>query len=85
MSTLRWFLAATPIFAATLAPSCVTTNPCDDYVDYICACHQDDPSFDCATLQTTYADAPPDLQDECAVQLDDQQAVDSEAGLDCAY
>lgn len=84
MSPRLTLLAALPVLGFCMAPSC-GTNPCDDYVDYICACHEDDPAFDCETLQTVYADAPPDLQDECAVELDTQQEVDEEAGTECVY
>ena len=74
-----------PILPLAMAPSCTGTEPCDDYVDYMCACHQDDPAYDCEAIQTVYAEAGPDLQDECAIQLDDQQATDSAAGVECQW
>jgi hypothetical protein len=62
---------------------CAPTNPCDDYVDYMCACHGDDTGVDCEALALTYDDAEPAVQDECAVLLDEQEAADQDAGLSC--
>ncbi|MCA9488301.1 MAG: hypothetical protein KC621_00200 [Myxococcales bacterium] len=65
-----------------LAPTaCEPVQPCDDYVDYMCACHGED--ADCNELSLTYASADPDVQDECAVLLDQQQEQDDDAGLTC--
>ena len=58
-------------------------QPCDRYVDYMCACHDDDPEFDCEDLRDVYADADPSLQDSCAVELAEQREEDEQAGLDC--
>ena len=59
-------------------------NPCNDYVDYMCACHDQDPGVDCQALRNTYANADSALQDSCARALDDQQAVDdNDTGLVC--
>ncbi len=71
--TLLWLLSG-----------CEPEPPCDDYVDYMCTCHGDDTGVDCDDLTLTYAGADPDVQDECAVNLDAQQKADDEAGLDCA-
>lgn len=49
-------------------------NPCDDYVDYMCDCH---PEEDCASLENTYANADAELQDACAIELEDQEAEDA--------
>ena len=65
--------------------ACEPVTPCDDYVDYQCACHDDDTGVDCDELALTYAGAGPAVQDECAVQLDELRAADDAAGLDCAY
>jgi hypothetical protein len=70
------------LFSFLLA--CEPADPCDEYVDYLCTCHADDDAFDCDELTLTYAGADPDVQDECAVQLDEQQQADDEAGLACA-
>ena len=59
---------------------CDSTNPCDEYVTYICDCHPDD---DCTSLSNAYANADAELQDECALALDDQQNNDDETGHVC--
>ena len=64
---------------------CEPVEPCDDYVDYMCLCHDDDTGVDCDGLSVTYASAEPEVQDECAVLLDNQQKSDDDAGLECAY
>ena len=43
-------------------------EPCDDYVDYMCQCHDDEPDFDCAELQRIYA-AHTGISDEGVRQL----------------
>ena len=58
-------------------------TPCDEYVAYMCTCHDDDPEFSCEELERTYAEAPPDVQDTCALALDEQQEMDEEEGLNC--
>lgn len=55
-------------------------SPCDDYVDYMCDCH---PEVDCEALRNTYANPDADLQDACAIDLEDQQDDDAAAGLVC--
>jgi len=74
-----------PVLAALLLASLTACepNPCNDYVDYMCACHEGDTGVDCADLQNTYANADSALQDSCAIALDDQQATDDENGLVC--
>lgn len=62
---------------------CEPLSPCDEYVDYMCDCHADDTGVDCDALSATYASADPDVQDECAVLLDEQETADQEAGLEC--
>mgnify|MGYP007063382847 CR=1 FL=1 len=44
-------------------------NPCDDYVEYLCECDEEN----CDSLQTTYENADADIQDECSAQLDDAE------------
>ncbi|MEQ1507562.1 MAG: hypothetical protein ABMB14_35355 [Myxococcota bacterium] len=72
-STIQWVVAALAIGAA----GCGELDPCDEYVDYMCACHADD--IDCDDLALTYRDAEPDIQDECAVLLNDQEQADQDA------
>ena len=58
-------------------------QPCNRYVDYICQCHADDPDFDCQELTNTLIGADPAVQDQCSIDLADQQAIDDQAGLAC--
>lgn len=64
--------------------ACEPLTPCDEYVDYQCTCHAEDTGVDCEALTLTYAGAGPDVQDECAILLDEQQAADDAAGVECA-
>ena len=66
---------------ALLLVACEPIEPCDEYVDYMCACHAEDAS--CDELSATYSDAGAAVQDECAVLLDEQEAEDLDAGLEC--
>ena len=59
-------------------------QPCDRYVDYVCACHADDPELDCGELQVVLADADPEIQDTCAVDLADLEEADAADGLACS-
>ena len=59
-------------------------QPCDRYIDYVCACHADNPEFDCAELQVVLAGAEPEIQDTCAVDLADLEAQDAADGRACA-
>ena len=56
-------------------------EPCDQYVDYLCQCHADDPDFTCADARSQYADAAPDEQDSCLDALSEQQSEDEAAGV----
>jgi hypothetical protein len=51
-------------------------NPCDEYVEYLCECAEDQ----CDSLKTTYEEADAEVQDECSAQLDDAE----EAANACA-
>ncbi len=66
------------------AAGCTETldDSCSEYVDYMCSCHQDDPDVDCSELQNIYENATQEQQDECAISLDDQVAVD-DTGIEC--
>ena len=68
------------VLVGLLLAGCDDTNPCDEYVTYICDCHPDD---DCESLSNTYEGADAELQDECALALDDQQDSDDESGHEC--
>lgn len=68
---------------AGLFVGCFEENPCDRYVDYMCDCHADDPDYDCAELTRIYASADTTVQDQCAVELTNQQDQDDDDGLVC--
>ncbi len=70
------------LLPALLLVACEDTGgPCEEYVDYMCACHTDDDG--CGDLQTIYEDADADLQDECVIALDEQEDADLESGFEC--
>ncbi len=56
-------------------------DPCSDYVDYMCDCHGDE--IDCASYENTYENADQDLQDQCALALEDQEDEDAANGEEC--
>lgn len=66
-----------------VALGCEETDPCDEYVDYMCECHANDEGFDCQALRNTYADADPAVQDQCAVALREQEDADAANGYVC--
>jgi hypothetical protein len=78
-------------FAILLVPfawSCtVSSEPCDDYVDYMCDCHPEDPDdpdgVDCEELQTQFSGTDPTLEDECISSLADQENEDEANGWVC--
>ena len=58
----------------------VSSEPCDDYVDYMCDCHPEDPDdpdgIDCQDLATEFSDTDPKLDEQCTASLDDQRDKD---------
>jgi len=72
------------MLALPLAAGCMDES-CDEYVDYLCTCHEDDPEFDCEVLQATYENADAATQEDCALALDAQLEEDEEADLECAW
>lgn len=85
MSGRTAILALLVAGVAVLNTACEPINPCDEYVDYMCACHAEgDDGYDCETLVNTYENADPELQDDCQVALDDQIDQDDAEGLVCA-
>ncbi len=56
---------------------------CDEYVDYMCECHADDPEFDCEEIRRTYSSDDPDTLDQCQIDLADQRDEDADNELDC--
>lgn len=63
--------------------ACEEPNACDAYVDHMCNCHGDDPDFSCADLQAAFAEASPEVQDQCTIDLEDQQDADDATGAVC--
>ncbi len=77
------WIGAFAITLTALALGCGESSSCDDYVDYVCECHADDPAYDCDALRTAYEDADDELQDECDIQLADLQDQDDLDGTGC--
>ena len=65
----------------------VSSEPCDDYVDYMCDCHPehpDDPDgVDCQDLAAQFAETDPELDDNCYRTLDEQRDKDEANGWEC--
>jgi hypothetical protein len=78
---MRW-LASTFFLLVSVGCTETLVDSCTEYVDYMCSCHEDDPDFDCSELQNIYENAGQDQQDECAISLDDQLALD-DTGIEC--
>jgi len=66
-----------------LGVACAQDQPCDRYIDYMCACHDGEEGFDCAELAETYANADASVQNECALELQDQKDQDDKDGVEC--
>lgn len=78
--------AAAAVILLTLLPGCFGTSfgdPCVDYCDYICACHPNDPEYDCDACQTSLGSSDPELQDECETELVALQERDQLEGDGC--
>ena len=66
--------------ALFLSPGCDDSDPCQDYIDYVCDCGSDE----CDSARNAYSDADSKLQDECENSLQDYQQNDDAAGEECA-
>ena len=82
--SLFGLLVAVPALALMGSVCDPSYTPCDEYVDYICDCHADDPEYDCEELSIAYQNGDPDLQDECQVALAEQEEQDEQDGFACA-
>jgi hypothetical protein len=71
------------LMLAGLSLACSGDSACDQYVDYICDCHADDPAYDCDALRTSYEAADDSLQDECSLALDSLETQDEQDGTGC--
>lgn len=63
--------------------ACEPSEPCERYVDYMCDCHDGEEDVVCSEFEATYLGAGADVQDECAVLLDEQQEEDNSNGSTC--
>jgi hypothetical protein len=65
----------------------VSSEPCDDYVDYMCDCHPEDPDdpdgVDCEELATQFSGTDPSLDEQCISSLDEQRDKDEANGWEC--
>jgi len=65
----------------------VSSEPCDDYVSYMCDCHPEDPDdpdgVDCQDLTTEFSDTDPKLDEQCSSSLDDQRDKDEQDNWVC--
>lgn len=71
------FLVFTACFGTSLG------DPCEQYCDYVCTCHEGEAEFDCDQCRTEYASADSELQDECETSLTDLQREDESNGTGC--
>ena len=79
---MKWL----PVFPLLLACEDITTNTgnqCEEYVDYICSCHDTNPDYDCNELSNIYSDPTSDQISECALALDEQRELDEESASEC--
>jgi hypothetical protein len=64
--------------------ACETEDPCQEYVDYVCACHDGEAGYDCEELRDTYADPDPELQNQCELDRAALEEEDRANGVECA-
>lgn len=65
----------------TLGVACEFAEPCDQYVNYMCDCHVT--ASECDQLRAQLSGASPDLQDQCDIDLANQEAQDADDGVVC--
>ena len=63
-----------------LGVACLDENPCDAYVEYMCECHTESDD-ECESLQLTYEVPSSDVQEQCVIDLEEQELDDEEAGF----
>ena len=76
---MRRLMAVGAVFGFLIA--CGEGQPCDEYVDYMCDCHGDE--VDCTELSTSLVGGSQDVQDQCSIDLAEQESADEEAGDEC--
>jgi len=80
MNGLRWLLVSVGL---SIGCGDLSTNPCQEYVDYVCACHADNPDFDCETIRAAHANAGVDLYEDCQTEHDALLQSDADLGEGC--
>jgi hypothetical protein len=75
----------TLIVSALFLSACgdLVSNPCQDYVDYVCECHADDPNIDCETVRAANANAGPDQYVDCEIEHTALLEVAAQMGSTC--
>ena len=71
------------LFCTLIACEDKLSSSCDDYVDYVCSCHGDNPDYDCSDLSNIYSDPDTEQLLECSSALDEQKILDEEAEFEC--
>jgi len=61
----------------------LVSNPCQDYVDYVCACHTDNPELDCDTMRAAHSNAGVDQYPDCEVEHQALLELDEQLGREC--
>ncbi|MES2642165.1 MAG: hypothetical protein V4850_21965 [Myxococcota bacterium] len=59
-------------------------DPCVDYCDYVCECHEGEAAYDCDQCRTENDGTDPELQDACESSLTQLQAEDDANGTGCS-
>ena len=59
-------------------------DPCNDYVDYYCDCHADDPAYDCETIRLAHENHGVEQYEDCQLALDELKVADAAVGFECA-
>jgi hypothetical protein len=62
---------------------CDEETACDRWADYVCACKDGQDGFDCQELRDLAEGASTSVDEQCAVDLADQQQADDDAGETC--
>ena len=67
----------------SVACSDLSENPCEDYVDYVCECHADNPDLDCATLRAVHTNAEVEVYEDCRIEHEALLQADANLGGGC--
>lgn len=79
MTKLAFGLGLSTLFAC----GDLITNPCQNYVDYVCECHGTDPNLDCETVKAANANAGPDQYLDCEIEHQALVELDAQMGHEC--